>query len=350
MPSNPLTMRGRLARCWLFAYQTPVAAARRLLPAELEPVTFGGRAFWSVVVCRIQGMRPKGAPAFLGIDYWHVAYRLYARFTAADGRSWEGLYFLRSDCDSGLISTVGNRLTDFRFHTAEIRYRENGESVTLEVAGTGAPGKAVLHRDRAPRLPEGSAFGALEEAAARLKYGPAGFSVSEPGWVDVLSITRDEAAWKSRLVHVESESWSYLETQSAQLEVCCELEPIEYQWNRGVRVRAASPSANNPHCRVMIPSNFSPEETAQINAALVQCVSSSLSREAEAEITRRFGAGTAAQVRAVYDAAMNCPVDWRTANMDTALDALHAFLREQYPWLSDEARTRLNYCYIMCWK
>jgi hypothetical protein len=232
-------MRGRLERCWLFAYQTPVEEARALLPAELEPVTFGGRAFWSVVVCRASRMRPKGIPAFLGISYWHVAYRLYARFIPAGGKALEGLYFLRSDCDSPLIATVGNWLTEFRFHTAEVRHLEQEEKVLLEVSRTDAPGCAVLKRNVSPRLPRDSAFASLEEAAVRLKYSPAGFSVTQPGYVDVLSISRDETAWQSRVVLVESADWQYMQNRPARLEICTEVAPIEYQWNRGVRMRAA---------------------------------------------------------------------------------------------------------------
>jgi hypothetical protein len=108
---NPITMKGRIDRCWLFTFQAPEAEARALLPRPLVPVTREGFAFWNVVVCRVEAMRPRGVPGFLGMSYWHVAYRLYARFGAE-----EGLYFVRSDCDSGFMATMGNVMTDFNFH------------------------------------------------------------------------------------------------------------------------------------------------------------------------------------------------------------------------------------------
>src|SRR4051812_42714640 len=121
LPQNPVTMVGRLDPCWLFAYRTPAQEARAFLPPALEPVTHGGFAFWNVVVCRVQRMRPWFAPAPLGVSYWHIAYRLYVRFHPAQGEPIEGLYFVRSDCDSWLMALAGNLVTDFRFHTAAVR-------------------------------------------------------------------------------------------------------------------------------------------------------------------------------------------------------------------------------------
>ncbi|HEX8456162.1 MAG TPA: hypothetical protein VF656_02475 [Pyrinomonadaceae bacterium] len=93
-----------------------------------------------------------------------------------------------------------------------------------------------------------------------------------------------------------------------------------------------------------------PGDEAKISEAIVRSVGSYLSAEAEREIAGLYGARVAARVRAVYDDALSCPVDWRAASMDDGLSVMHQFLDEKYPWLSAEARTRLNYCFIMAWK
>jgi hypothetical protein len=230
---NPLTVRGRIERCWLFAYQTPVEAARSELPPELEPVTHGGCAFWSVVVCRLAGMRPPPLPAFLGVGYWHVAYRIYARFHPLGGAPVEGLYFLRSDCNSRLMAAAGNLLTDFRFHMAPVKVTESAAEVRIDVAAPDAPASALLDRVRPPELPGYSAFASIDEAAAFLKYQPRGFSITGPGRVNVIQIERDEAAWRSRLVRIEQADWAFLSGRPVRPEICYDVEPIDYQWNRG---------------------------------------------------------------------------------------------------------------------
>lgn len=234
IPKNPVTMVGTLRRCWLFAFHTPAQDASRYLPAGLELVTRGSFAFWNVVVCRIEAMRPKYTPSFLGVSYWHAAYRLYVRFRPKTGDPIEGLYFLRSDCDNGPMSFLGNYLTDFNFHKARISADERKDSTQIMIDSPDAPADAKLTAEP-PALSRESAFESLEQAAAFLKYKPFGISMTPSGSASIVKIIRDENAWKSRLAHVDSSHWKFFEGKNVHLELCYQVDPINYQWNRGVR-------------------------------------------------------------------------------------------------------------------
>src|SRR5215213_8264418 len=98
----PVAMNGRLSECLLLSYRTPARAVRKLVPGHLELVTRDGWAFWNVLACRVEGMRPAGVPKSLGVDYHHVAYRLHVKARTAAGETLRGLYFVRSDADSNL--------------------------------------------------------------------------------------------------------------------------------------------------------------------------------------------------------------------------------------------------------
>ena len=230
---NPLTVIGKLDRCWLFTYRTPAELAHSQLPRPLEPVTHAGYAFWNIVVCHISAMRPKHFPAFIGIDYWHLAYRLYARVPLAQGRAIEGLYFLRSECDHRLMELSGNLLTDFRFHAAQLRIQQDQEALEIRLESPEAPAYARLLPGAAPQHNPRSAFASLDEGAAFLKYKPYGISVDKAGKVNVVHITRDESAWRSRLVRVAAADWAFFRGQDVKPEICYEVEPILYQWDRG---------------------------------------------------------------------------------------------------------------------
>jgi hypothetical protein len=236
LPKNPLTMRGTLTRCWLFTYQTPIAAVLPLLPRNLELVTHRECAFWNVVVCRIQSMRPSHFPPWTGINYWHVAYRLYVRFHPASGAPIEGLYFLRSDCDNKLIAISGNIVTDFNFHTAGVRVQEQDDAVAINIEATDAPAQVRLQLQMPPQLSSDSAFDSLDKAAAFLKYKPCGISVDAAGNANIVRIVREENAWRSRLVTVEDAQWSFFKDKNVRPEICYQVEPVEYQWNRGRNV------------------------------------------------------------------------------------------------------------------
>lgn len=229
IPNNPIPMVGRLRRCWLLAYRAPLDLVSRHLPAPLKPLSFGGYGFWNVVVCEIENMRPRGLPKFMGITYRHAAYRIYVRHLNANGASVEGLYFLRSDCDSPLLAAGGNVLTDFKFHRGDITIAENPLATLLEVEAKGANGHATINYGHHAKLADGSPFQSVQEAGDFLEYTPHGISVTPRG-VEVQPIRRNEADWKPRVVTAHSDHWDYLANEETRLEIAYEVAPIDYEW------------------------------------------------------------------------------------------------------------------------
>lgn len=230
---NPFTVRGHLRRCWLFVYRTPAASARALLPPRLELGTRDGFAFWNIVVCEIGALRPAPLPAAVGLDYWHVAYRLHVRAQTADGKIVEGLHFLRSDCDRALVALAGNAVTDFHFHRASVAVSAGPAGVAGQIRARGGNADFELGNQAPSRLTAGSPFATLDEAAEWLKYKPFGISPSGSNDINVVRVVREEAAWRSRLVTVEKARWEFLETHETAFEICYEVAPIDYQWERG---------------------------------------------------------------------------------------------------------------------
>ncbi len=228
IPKNPLTMLGTIDRCWLFTFQTPIGKVKGILPPSLDLVTHGEFAFWNVVVSHIHSMRPKPLPAFLGMSYWHVGYRLYVRFRAKRSDPIEGLYFVRSDCGSAVMSAMGNLLTDFNFHTAKIDVQQDQSQthLTIQSPDTAA---TVDWTANDPMLPTYSAFVSLSEAASWLKYKPFGISVNAHGDANIVKIVRNETAWKNRLIHVTSAHWQFFIDKEVKPKIGYQVEPIEYQ-------------------------------------------------------------------------------------------------------------------------
>ncbi len=237
IPRNALTVAGSICQCWLFVYRLPVAIAQPLLPSPLRLVTQGGFAFINIVVCRLSGMRPALLPASIGLGYWHVGYRLHAWAKRAVGPDLEGLHFLRSDCDRWIMERSGNLLTDFNFHRAGIHVLDDRASVTGAIDSPDAPAHFRIDRGQPPLLSEGSPFSSLEEAAVFLKYKPYGLSVEGADSLQAVRVRRKEADWNSRVVSVPEANWQFLAGHQAALELCCEVEPIDYLWERGRSVR-----------------------------------------------------------------------------------------------------------------
>lgn len=87
-----------------------------------------------------------------------------------------------------------------------------------------------------------------------------------------------------------------------------------------------------------------------INQAFEKYLESYLSKEARQKIAERYGEEIALKAAAVYADAINCPVDWRTATIDSALPILSELLSRNYSWLSDKARSKIISAFVMEWK
>ena len=257
----PIVMKGRLADCVLMSYRTPAHTVRRLLPRGMELVTRGGWAFWNVVACRVEAMRPVRTPACLGVTYNHVAYRLLVRARTADGRTLDGLYFVRSDADSALLGRFGNLLTDFRFHPARVELSNGRDAaadvLTLAVQGSEERADALVRIAPADAtvaaLDRESPFRSAADAAQFLKYRPLGLSIDLDGrYVHLAEVTRDESAWRERPVRVIEAHWKFFDAlgqDDVHLERATRVDPLDYRWRLGRRARVAAPLAPRPTVR-----------------------------------------------------------------------------------------------------
>lgn len=92
------------------------------------------------------------------------------------------------------------------------------------------------------------------------------------------------------------------------------------------------------------------DEQNLINEIFTKYLGSDLSVEARQKIAVAYGEEIVSKVIDIYSEAIDCPVDWRTATIDSALPILHDLLNRKYPWLNTEARKKINYAFIMTWK
>lgn len=240
----PVTMVGRIDECLLISLRTPAEGVERLVPRPLELVTHGGFAFFNVVVCHIDRMRPRGVPRGLGMSYHHVAYRLLVRAARGDGTVFRGLHFLRSDADSRVVSAGGNIASDFRFHAARVELGSDAGEVRGRVVSRDGTGNAEIRCDLGGEaaLPSGSCFSSMEEARHVLKYTPMGLAPRGARKVALAEVFRRECDWDERAVHVAEARWSYftsLGIEAPVLELATRVAPIDYRWRLGRTARVA---------------------------------------------------------------------------------------------------------------
>ncbi len=239
----PITLIGRLADCVQLTYRTPAESVRPLLPDGLELAVRGPWAFWNVMACRVEHIRPAGVPAMLGLTYHHVAYRLLVQAMNDRAEVVRGLHFLRSEVDARAVSFLGNRLTDLRMHPASISFDADdcGVYVQASKGESGSGSGLLIDAAHAPaRLADGSCFPTIDDARAFCRHTPNALAVAEHDGQRLLRTTRvsrASGAWSESPVVVRQARLAFLESISQdrliELEWACRLGATDCRWEIG---------------------------------------------------------------------------------------------------------------------
>lgn len=245
-------MKGRLDPCLLLSYSVPAEQlrrqVRRQVPAGLELVERNGLAFWNVVVCQVNGLRPWFLPRPAGVTCAMLGVRLHVRARLEDGSDLDGLHFVETHINR--FVNVADRFGDFRFF----------QSKGILVRGTRSLGP---DRPLAPLVawddPEwellveayplsspaaaSQARYAPSDAESLFRYRPVSMAVAAPGVLRLTEVVRDESRWRETPAAVEPETpLQKLVGPDARLERAVLVDPIDYVWRLGRRVRLASPA------------------------------------------------------------------------------------------------------------
>jgi Uncharacterized conserved protein (COG2071) len=227
-------------------YAVPAAVLSKFIPCGLRLDEWKGLGFLATAFVQTRCLRPALFPSFAGASYFFAGYRVFCRYTTLDGRELRGLRILRSDTDKSLMAAVGNLLTHYNYHLAEIDVERTAGFLRLQVASHDGIGDAELSARLAEPddlLPDGSPFPSAHDA--RRFAGPMPFTFDyEAETKSIIRVQGLRKNWKPRLIPVSIKKLSFLEQEAFArakpvLASCFYMENIDYYWKRGVRERLA---------------------------------------------------------------------------------------------------------------
>jgi uncharacterized protein YqjF (DUF2071 family) len=235
VPKHPLPMKTTFRNCFLVNFAMAPETLAAVLPSPLEPDTYAGQAFLSVVIADMERMRPAFLPAILGVTYQQVVYRAVVRC----GQE-RGVHFLRSDADNRLMVELGNLLSFFRFHQARI-VRMNGGALRHFDLVADPRDHADIHAtfdfehvDRTVHA--GSVFANADDAQQFLVELYTAFRPGpDPHTVDTVQIKR--SAWRVRMVDVPRARFDFMDGSAAfpagstRLDSAIYVEDLDYYWH-----------------------------------------------------------------------------------------------------------------------
>jgi uncharacterized protein YqjF (DUF2071 family) len=236
LPIHPVAMRTTFSVCVLVNYAVDPAALTRLLPSHLKPETHEGRGFVSIVIAKMDKMRPAFLPRSAGITYHQVVYRAVVRCGTE-----RGVAFLRSDADNCIMVAAGNALTFFRFHRAEISCVAHHDTVSFSLRPSGNEAAVIDARyqisDALDELPPSTHFPDLRTAQTFLSELYVAFGARRAdGRIEVVRIER--TPWHSRVVpdgggrYEAMTSGVLFKDAEATLDSIFLVRNLSYRWER----------------------------------------------------------------------------------------------------------------------
>lgn len=151
------------------------------LPTCFRPKLQAGKAIAGICLIRLEHVRPKPMPEFVGVSSENGAHRVAVLWRDAAGRTQEGVFIPRRDTDSELSHLLGGRIFPGEHHKARFAVEEREDRISFSMKSEDGAVKVELYGKVADNLPRGSIFPSLAASSAFFETGSLGYSTTKDG-------------------------------------------------------------------------------------------------------------------------------------------------------------------------
>lgn len=235
LKNHPFAVEAFFDYSLVLTYAVPKHEAQKLIPDCLTLDTFADKwAFIAVALVQTKALRPEGFPAFMGNDFFLIGYRVFVRYTTAQGKRLRGLYILKSETNRKRMEVLGSIFTRYNYDTTDITQTTNGTVLTIASQASGL--NVVVDTDpNRSGLPSSSPFATWKEA--RQFAGPLPFTFSfNESTKTVLIIEGTRQHWQPTPVQVLRDNLTFFDSinmANHQLANAFLIQDIPYVWKRG---------------------------------------------------------------------------------------------------------------------
>lgn len=170
-------LQGLIARRVLLNFRASPEFVQKLLPRPFEVETFAGHALVGICLIRLEQIRPRNFPRWLGMTSENMAHRVAVRYPS-NGTTKSGVFIWRRETDQKLVQTFGGRLFPGVHLAARFAVHENPDGITMDVQSADRDSDVSFSAKYSKIWPSGSVFQTLEEASEVFRRGDCGFSCS----------------------------------------------------------------------------------------------------------------------------------------------------------------------------
>ena len=231
---NLPVLSGLIRRRILVNYYADPEVVQKLLPTGLRPKLHQARAIVGICLIRLEHVRPKGMPNFIGLSSENAAHRIAVEWDTETGRK-EAVYIPRRDTNSWLNQNLGGRVFPAELHAADFIVRDQQQQISLEIQSKDQIVQVHVVGQTAEALPSHSIFASLEEASNYFKAGSLGYSAArDPSHLDGVQLQTTN--WLVEPLAIKELSSSYFANTSSfpsgsvTLDHALIMRNVEHQW------------------------------------------------------------------------------------------------------------------------
>lgn len=197
------TIQGIIKRRILVNYRADASIVQKILPSRFRPKLHNGNAVAGICLIRLEHIRPRFAPEFVGISSENAAHRIAVLWEDERCKTCEGVFVPRRDTDSFINTALGGKLFPGEHNKAVFEVEENGNRINFAMKSEDDKVSIKLSGEIAESLPTDSIFSSLPGASNFFEPGSLGYSVTKnPKLLDGLTLQIKD--WKVSAFHVHS--------------------------------------------------------------------------------------------------------------------------------------------------
>ena len=173
------TLQGIIKRRILVNYRADAEIVRKILPEEFRPKLHQGKAIAGICLIRLEHIRPKFAPEFVGLSSENAAHRIAVLWEDERGETREGVYVPRRDTNSWLNHFAGGTIFPGEHHKANFEITETDGKINFAMKSDDEKVFVKLAGKISEEFPSSSIFSSLDEASKFFEKGSLGYSATK---------------------------------------------------------------------------------------------------------------------------------------------------------------------------
>ena len=247
------TLFGVIKRRFLINYRAQPEVIKEILPAPFEPKLHRGYAIAGICLIRLESIRPRGVPGFIGVSSENAAHRIAAQWVDSEGRLQDGVFIPRRDTNSGINALVGGKLFPGEHHRARFLVKESAEGTAFNYQSLDGSVEVRFSGNESQSLPDSSCFETLEEASMFFRAGSLGYSATkDPKTLD--GVVLDAMEWRVGPFHVHNVFSSFFEDRerfpsgTIEFDHALIMRNIVHAWHSAPTLITAASTQANAEC------------------------------------------------------------------------------------------------------